>query len=56
MECSYLPEERASTMEDIQRIQDLESRVKNLKNQVITALDKAEKSAKLEAKVSLLET
>jgi hypothetical protein len=30
--------------------------VKNLKKQVITALDKAKKSAKLEAKVSLLET
>jgi hypothetical protein len=37
------------------RIRDLESRVKILKKQIITALDKAQKSAELEAKVSLLE-
>jgi hypothetical protein len=42
MECSYPPEERVSTAKDIQQIQDLESRVKNLKKQVITALDQAQ--------------
>jgi hypothetical protein len=55
LECSNQPEETLSRAEDTQGILDLEKHVTSMNHEVIAALDKVEKSAKLEAKISCLE-
>jgi hypothetical protein len=55
LKCSNLPEETLSRVEDTQQILDLEKHVKSMKRQEITAMEKAKRSAELEAKISCLE-
>jgi hypothetical protein len=55
MDCLDPPPEPMSNAEDARRIIDLDNRVNILKQQVITTLDKVEKSAGLEAIISSLE-
>jgi hypothetical protein len=55
MDCPNPPKEPISNAKDARRILYLENRVKILKHQVITTLDKVERSVELDSKISSLE-